>query len=180
MGKIQVGDKHFIPFITAQLIRQEVDRIALEISRDLAGTRPVFISVLNGAFVFTADLVRRLRFDCQISFIKLASYSGSTSTGQVTELVGLNEDLTGRQVVVVEDIIDTGITMGKIIDILRGKGASEVRIAALLFKPDAFMGHFRIDYLGFSIPNEFIVGYGLDYNGLGRNLPDIYQITDES
>jgi hypoxanthine phosphoribosyltransferase len=178
MKEVQLKDKRFRIDISGEKILKQVERVASEINRDLQGKKPLFLVVLNGAFMFAADLLKNIDIDCEVSFVKLASYQGTSSTEKVKELIGLNEDLTGRTVVVVEDIVDTGITMENIItDLLRLK-ATEVHIATLLFKPEAFQKNFKIDYIGLNIPNDFIVGYGLDYDGLGRNLKDIYKIIE--
>ena len=175
---ITVKDKIFSPFITAEELDKAVSHIAVAMEKDLAGKNPIFLIVLNGAFMFAADLVKKLDFPCQLSFIKLSSYAGLCTSNKVRELIGLNEDLTGRTVVVVEDIIDTGITLGDLMEIVKSKNALEVKLAALLFKPDAFRKSYTIDYIGIEIPNDFIVGYGLDYDGYGRNYPDIYRIVE--
>jgi hypoxanthine phosphoribosyltransferase len=178
MKEVQLKDKRFRIDISGDKIMEQVERVASEINRDLKGKKPLFLVVLNGAFMFAADLLKNIDIDCEVSFVKLASYQGTSSTEKVKELIGLNEDLTGRVVVVVEDIVDTGFTMENIItDLLRLK-ATEVHVATLLFKPEAFQKKFKIDYIGLSIPNDFIVGYGLDYDGLGRNLKDIYKIIE--
>jgi hypoxanthine phosphoribosyltransferase len=176
MNTIKVKDKEFKLSIRAEVINEAVERIALQLNRDLKGKNPIFLVVLNGAFIFAADLYRKIEIESEISFVKLASYSGTESTSDVKELIGLNEKLRGRTVVILEDIIDTGTTMQYLVNKLMYLGASEVLLAALLFKPTAFREDFRIDYLGLEIPNEFIVGYGLDYDGFGRNYEDIYKI----
>jgi len=178
MHTITVKDKIFSPFITASEIDNAISKIAISMNEDLAGKNPLFLIVLNGAFMFAADLVKKLNFPCELSFIKLASYSGTKSSEKVRELIGLNEDLSGRTVVVLEDIIDTGITLGDLMETVKSKNAVEVRLAALLFKPKAFLKSYPIDYVGLEIPNDFIVGYGLDYDGYGRNYPDIYKIVE--
>ena len=178
MYTITVKDKIFSPFITASEIDQAISKIAVAMNEDLAGKNPLFLIVLNGAFMFAADLVKKLNFPCELSFIKLASYSGTKSSEKVRELIGLNEDLIGRTVVVIEDIIDTGITLGDLMETVKSKNAVEVKLAALLFKPKAFQKSYPIDYIGIEIPNDFIVGYGLDYDGFGRNYPDIYKIVE--
>jgi len=178
MYTITVKDKIFSPFITASEIDQAISKIAVAMNEDLAGKNPLFLIVLNGAFMFAADLVKKLNFPCELSFIKLASYSGTKSSEKVRELIGLNEDLIGRTVVVIEDIIDTGITLGDLMETVKSKNAVEVKLAALLFKPKAFQKSYPIDYVGLEIPNDFIVGYGLDYDGFGRNYPDIYKIVE--
>jgi hypoxanthine phosphoribosyltransferase len=178
MYTITVKDKIFSPFITASELDQAICKIATAMEKDLAGKDPLFLIVLNGAFMFAADLIKKLNFPCELSFIKLSSYSGTTSSNKVRELIGLNEDLTGRTVVVIEDIIDTGVTLGDLIETVKSKNAVEVKLAALLFKPKAFRKSYPIDYIGIEIPNDFIVGYGLDYDGYGRNYPDIYKIVE--
>ena len=178
MQTITVKDKIFSPFITAAEIDNAISKIAVSMNKDLAGKNPLFLIVLNGAFMFAADLVKKLNFPCELSFIKLASYSGTKSSEKVRELIGLNEDLTGRTIVVIEDIIDTGITLGDLMETVKSKNADEVKLAALLFKPKAFQKSYPIDYIGIEIPNDFIVGYGLDYDGYGRNYPDIYKIVE--
>ncbi|MFO7613867.1 MAG: phosphoribosyltransferase family protein [Bacteroidales bacterium] len=177
MQIIEVKDKEFKLSITAKEINTAVDIMAAKINHDLQGKNPLFLVVLNGAFIFAADLYRKITIPSEISFVKLASYSGTQTTSEVKELIGINETLKGRTVVIVEDIIDTGITMQYLISKLKYLGVEKVYLAALLFKPTAFRESFRIDYLGLEIPNEFIVGYGLDYDGFGRNYPDIYKIV---
>jgi len=178
MDSIRVHDKDFIKFIHSEQIEIAVNKIADRINQDQAGKNPLFLIVLNGAFMFAADLLKKVNIPCQISFVKLSSYIGTRTTSAVRELIGLDEVLTNRTVVIVEDIIDTGITMGVTIDKLKKLEAAEVFIATLLFKPDSFRMNYDIDYIGLKIPNDFIVGYGLDYNGHGRNYPDIYKIID--
>lgn len=177
MENVKVFDKTFQLSIPEHKILETVDRLAAEITRDVDGKDPVFIAVLNGAFVFASDLMKRLDMPCSISFVKMASYTGTSSSGRVSELIGLNEDLRNREVIVLEDIIDTGFTMEILISRLKELGPANIRIASLLFKPDAFQGNFPIDYIGMEIPNDFIVGYGLDYNGYGRNLKEIFTLV---
>jgi hypoxanthine phosphoribosyltransferase len=178
MKTIKVHNKEFSKFIDASQIEKAVETIANQINTDLAGKNPLFLVVLNGAFMFAADLLKKITIPCQISFVKLSSYIGTSTTSVVRELIGLDEVLTGRAVVIIEDIIDTGITMGVTIEKLKKLEASEVRVATLLFKPDAFRMNYEIDYIGMEIPNDFIVGYGLDYDAHGRNYPDIYKIIE--
>ncbi len=179
MGKIiNVRDKEFSVFIKFEEIDAAITKIASGISHDLKGQTPLFLVILNGAFMFAADLFKKIDIDCEISFVKLASYSGTQTTAKVKELIGLGEDIKGRSVVIVEDIVDTGITMDGMIKQLKEKEVKEVRIATLLFKPDAFIKDFDIDYIGMNIPNDFIVGYGLDYDGHARNYKDIYKIVE--
>ncbi|MBU3855026.1 MULTISPECIES: hypoxanthine phosphoribosyltransferase [Bacteroides] len=178
MKEIQIKDKRFRTFIPEADILREVHRVASEISRDLEGENPLFVSVLNGSFMFTADLMKCLDIPCEVSFVKLASYAGTSSTGKVKELVGLNEDISGRTVVIVEDIVDTGLTMKRLIETLKGRGPKDIRVATLLVKPDKLEVELNLDYVAMKIPNDFIVGYGLDYDGLGRNYRDIYTVID--
>lgn len=179
MDIIQIKDKRFKTFIPEEKILKEVERVAAEINRDLKGKNPLFISVLNGSFMFTADLMKCLTLPCEISFVKLASYAGTSSTGKVKELVGLNENITGRTIVIVEDIIDTGLTMELLVKQLRASNPKEIHIATLLVKPDKLKVDLDIDYVAMNIPNDFIVGYGLDYDGFGRNYRDIYTVIEE-
>lgn len=176
---IQVHDKHFEPYIDAATIQKRVLELCREIDADYKGLKPLFIGVLNGSFIFAADLFRHLTIEAEISFVKLASYKGTTSTGHVVTAIGLEEILHDRHVVIVEDIVDTGKTLTHFReDILRHRPAS-VKIASFLTKPEARQYPLDVDYLGFEIPNRFVVGYGLDYDGLGRNLPDLFQLAAE-
>ncbi len=178
MDVIQIKDKQFKTFIPEADILKEVERVASEINRDLADVNPLFISVLNGSFMFTADLMKRLTIPCEISFVKLASYEGMSSSGKIKELVGLGEDIAGRTVVIVEDIVDTGLTMQRLLETLRARNPKEIRIATLLVKPDKLKVDLDIPYVAMRIPNDFIVGYGLDYEGFGRNYRDIYSVVE--
>lgn len=173
---VTIHGKTFGVSITAEQIAQAVQRIGDQISSQLADADPLFICLLNGSYVFAADLLRAISFNAEISFVKVASYCGMSSTGDFTSLIGLNEDVHGRTIVLVEDIIDTGNTITRILADLNQLGAADVRIATVLFKPQAFRHSFPVDYVGFEIPNDFVVGYGMDYDGLGRNLKDIYQL----
>lgn len=177
MAKIQVKDKEFEPFIPASRIEAVVKDLAERINRDYQGKKPLFLAILNGSFVFAADLLRKITIPCQISFVKFASYAGTSTTSDVKELIGLNEEIIGRHIILVEDIVDTGLTIDRLLADLKKHGPADIRIACFCHKPEAFKKSFTIDYLGLSIPNEFIVGYGLDYDGYGRNLPDIYKIV---
>lgn len=175
--EIQLHDRYFAPYLDADKIQAAVKRLAGEINRDYATARPVFLSVLNGSFMFTADLLKHVTVPCEVSFIKLASYHGTQSTGNVKTLLGLDINLDGRPVIVLEDIVDTGKTLHEFLPVLRAHGASNIEVASLLVKPDALKyKDISVKYQGISIPNDFIVGYGLDYNGLGRNLQDIYVV----
>lgn len=176
METIQIRDKQFRLSIESEKIQEAVKNVAEAINRDLAGKDPLFICVLNGAFMFAADLMKTVNIPCEITFIKLSSYEGLYTTGAVKEVIGLNESVVGRTIVVVEDIVDTGITMDKILASLAAKGAKEVRVATFLQKPEALQKDITVDYVAMKIPNDFIVGYGLDYDGYGRNLKDIYTV----
>lgn len=177
MAQITVLDKTFESYISYNQIEEAVQKIANQMEKELADKNPLFLVILNGAFMFASDLFKNLNFPAEISFIKFASYSGTKSTGEVKQLIGINEKLEGRVVVLIEDIVDSGISMEKILEYLETENISELKIATLLFKPAAYKKDFKIDYIGFEIPNEFIVGYGLDYNGQARNFKDIYKIV---
>jgi len=176
---IRVHDKFFKPFIMEKEIQREVTRIAGEMNSELARQDPIFLGILNGAFMFAGDLYKQLTFPCQITFLKLASYSGTQSTGSVKQLIGINRDLRDRVVVVLEDIVDTGVTLETIIRQLSGYEPAKIMIATFLYKPDAALKEVKLDYVGMEIPNNFIVGYGLDYEGYGRNFRDIYRLVDD-
>lgn len=173
---IQLHDKHFVPFISAAEIDNAVGRMAAKIAEDMEGETPVFVGVLNGAFMVVSDLMKHYSKPCEISFVKLASYEGTSSTHDVKQLIGLNQDLEGRTVIIVEDIVDTGNTVAELKKMFESKRVRDFKIATLFFKPEAYTKDITLDYIGFEIPNKFIVGYGLDYDGLGRNLPEIYQL----
>ena len=175
---IQVKDKTFAVSIPQEKIISEVKRVAGEISRDYAGREPVFLAVLNGSFVFAADLLREISLPCEISFVRLASYQGVSTTGEIREIMGLNIDITGRPVVIVEDIVDTGLTMAHMLETLKKHNPSSVDICTLLLKPGKLQVDLDIRYCCMQIPNDFIVGYGLDYDGFGRNTKDIYTLIE--
>lgn len=179
MSDINILDKHFSISIPAVKIQERVKELSIEINKDLANKEVVFVVILNGAFMFASDLYRQINFESRISFLKLASYQGTTSSGQVKQLIGLNEVIKDKTVVVIEDIVDTGHTLQGIFNQLGGFEPAEIKIASLLYKPESFQYNFKIDYLGFSIPNDFIVGYGLDYDGFGRNLDSIHTIINK-
>lgn len=179
MTEIQILDKQFEVSIPAEEIQLRIKELAEKINADLNGKDVVFIVILNGAFMFASDLYKSINLESKISFLKLASYQGTSSTGQVKQLIGLNEDIKDKTVVVLEDIVDTGHTLESIFKQLGGFEPAEIRIASLLYKPESFQYDYKIDYLGFSIPNDFIVGYGLDYDGYGRNLDSIYTIINQ-
>ena len=178
MNTIQIKDKLFTVSIKEQEIQKEVIRVANEINRDLAGKNPLFLSVLNGSFMFTADLLKHITIPCEISFVKLASYQGVSSTGTIKEVIGINEDIAGRTVVIVEDIVDTGLTMQRLLETLGTRGPQEIHIASLLVKPDKLKVDLNIDYVAMTTPNDSTVEYGPDYDGFGRNYPDIYTVID--
>jgi len=179
MDTIQIHDKKFRLSVTEAEIQAAVQRVGEAINRDAADLNPLFICVLNGAFMFAGDLMKIVNFPCEITFVKLSSYEGLLSTGSVKEVIGLNESVVGRNVVVVEDIVDTGITMERILRSLEAKGAKSIRVATFLQKPEALQRDIRVDYVAMKIPNDFIVGYGLDYDGYGRNLKEIYTVVGE-
>jgi hypoxanthine phosphoribosyltransferase len=178
MEVVEVKDKVFRRFITLKQIERVVQKIADSINQDYKEKNPLLLGVLNGAFIFAADLMRMLTIPCQISFVKYASYAGTRSTEEVKELIGMNEGLRNRHVIVVEDIVDSGITMDYLLKDIRKYNPASVRLACFCLKPEAFEKKFTIDYLGLEIPNAFIVGYGLDYDGFGRNLPEIYKLEN--
>ena len=178
MDTIQIKDKQFTVSIKAHDIQREVIRVANEINRDLEGKNPLFLSVLNGSFMFTSDLMKHITIPCEVSFVKLASYQGVASTGTIMEVIGLNEDIAGRTVVIVEDIVDTGLTMQRLVESLGTRHPESIHIASLLVKPDKLKVDLDIQYIAMNIPNDFIVGYGLDYDGFGRNYPDIYTVVE--
>ncbi|MDX2173799.1 MAG: hypoxanthine phosphoribosyltransferase [Bacteroidota bacterium] len=174
---VTLKDKQFKPYISQYKIAEAVENIAKSINTDLVDEFPVFLVVLNGSFMFAADLLKEVTIPCEISFIKVASYFGTTSKGTVTELIGLTEDITGRTVVIIEDIVDTGITLDRLVNVLSRKNVKQIKVAAALFKPDSYTKEIKVDYIGMEIPNDFVVGYGLDYDGLGRNLKEIYVLA---
>lgn len=177
MSTIKLHDKYFEPYLSKEKIDLIVQSLANQIAEDCKDEVPIFIGILNGSFMFVADFIRKYPRACEVTFVKLTSYQGVNSTGSVTQLFGINENLTGRTVVILEDIIDTGNTLQKIYEIFKDKNIKSLKIATLFFKPDVFKKELHIDFIGLSIPDEFIVGYGLDYNNLGRNIDSIYKIT---
>lgn len=176
MALIQVHDKTFTPYLSEKDIHEKLKELAARLNADYAGKRPLFIAVLNGSFMFASDLFKYLTIDAEICFIKLASYKGTKSTGHVITAIGLDTDITGRDVVILEDIIDTGKTLSQFLPQITNQQPASLKIAVLLHKPEATVFHVPIDYCCFSIPNKFVVGYGLDYDGLGRNIREIYQL----
>lgn len=178
MSEIKVHDKYFVPWLSEEAIQQRVKEIATQINQDYDGKKPLFIGILNGAFMFASDLFKNIHIDAEISFIKLASYKGTKSTGQVLTAIGLDTDIKDRHVIIVEDIIDTGKTLHEFLPQIHNQQPASLKIAVLLHKPEATIHPIEIDYCCFSIPNKFVVGYGLDYSGLGRNIASLYQLKD--
>lgn len=174
--KVKVLDKEFEIFIESEEIQRTIANLAEKLNQDLKGKDVIFLGILNGSFMFASDLYKLINVPSQISFLKLASYQGTSTSGTVKRLIGINEDLAGKTVVVLEDIVDTGITIENIIKQLRGYEPAEIKLATFLFKPAAMKTNVKLDYVGIEIPNDFIIGYGLDYDGFGRNLGDIYKI----
>lgn len=177
MHSIKVHDKEFEPYIPATKINSEVSRVANEINNDYKDKKPLFIAILNGSFIFASDLFKKITIEAEICFIKLASYKGTKSTGHVITSIGLDIDLKDRHIIILEDIVDTGNTLHQFLPQLYNQQPSSLKIAALLTKPEALKHPITVDYSGFSVPNKFLLGYGLDYDGLGRNLPEIYQLV---
>jgi hypoxanthine phosphoribosyltransferase len=173
---ISIKDKVFVPYITANSLQQRVAEIGAEISKDFEGDCPVLIGVLNGSFIFLSDLVKTISIPIEVSFVKISSYSGTNSTGVVKNLLGLDIDLKDRFVIIVEDIIDTGLSMKHLLEMIQQESPKKVAVATLLLKPEALSYPLNLNYTGFEIPNKFVVGYGMDFDGLGRNLPELYQL----
>lgn len=178
MKTVSIKDKDFELFLSQKEIEASIDRIASQMTKDLADKNPLFICILNGAFMFASELMKKINTPLELTFVKLSSYSGTSTTGSVKELLGLAEDIEGRTLVIVEDIVDTGHTISSILEELSRKNPKEIKIATLLFKPNALKKELTLDYVALEIPNDFIVGYGLDYDGYGRNLPDIYKVKE--
>jgi hypoxanthine phosphoribosyltransferase len=174
---IQVFDKYFEPYIGAEKIAARITELGAQISEDYKGRKPLIIAVLNGSFIFAADLFRALSIEAEISFIKLASYKGTTSTGNVVTAIGMEEKLNGRHVIILEDIIDTGKTLHSFLPEVEQRNPASIKIATFLSKPEALTHEVKADYIGFEIPNNFVLGYGLDYDGLGRNFPELYTLV---
>ena len=177
MSLIKVHDKSFETYLSEETIQQRIKELAADINKDYAGKRPLFIAILNGSFMFASDLFKYLTIEAEICFIKLASYKGMKSTGKVVTSIGLEEDLFGKEVILIEDIVDTGKTLHNFLPKLVHQQPKSLTIVTLLHKPEATAFPLKLDYIGFEIPNKFVVGYGLDYDGLGRNLKEIYQLV---
>lgn len=178
MSTIKIHDREFVKSIPAEEIAARVKMVAERINKDYAGRRPLLLGVLNGCFMFVSDLMKNLEIECEISFVKFSSYQGSETTGTVKQLVGLAESIEGRDVIVVEDIVDTGLTMYKMLETLASGNPASISIASLFLKPARLRVPVEVKYSAFEIPDRFIVGYGLDYDGLGRNLPDVYDVKE--
>ena len=179
MSIIRIKDKTFKTSITEAEIKERVKAVAQQISKDMEGKTPLFLGVLNGSFIFAADLMREMTIPCEISFVKLASYQGTMSTGKIKEVLGINESLTGRTVIILEDIVESGLTIRQMIDSLGTRNPASVHVCTLFFKPEKLKENIKLDYVAFEIPNDFILGYGLDYDQQGRGLKDLYTLVEE-
>ncbi len=177
MSRITIKDKTFETSMTEAVIKQRVKEVAQQISHDMEGRNPLFLAVLNGAFIFAADLMREMTIPCEISFVKLASYQGTTSTGTIHEVIGINENLSGRTVIIVEDIVESGLTIKRMMEQIGTRNPASVHICSLFFKPEKLKEDLKLDYVAFTIPNDFILGYGLDYDQQGRGLKDLYTLV---
>lgn len=178
MKTVKVKDKEFELFLTQETVEKAIEKIAADMNKDLTEKNPLFICVLNGSFMYASELMKRINIPSELTFVKMSSYSGIKSSGSVKEVYGLEEDIKGRTIVIIEDIVDTGNTMKQMIKQLKIKKPKEILVSTLLLKPDALIHDVPLDYVALEIPNDFIIGYGLDYDGYGRNLPDIYKIKN--
>lgn len=176
--QVTVNGKDFQVYLTKDEITGRIWDLGQQITQDYRGKTPIILSVLNGAFIFTADLVRYIELPLKIEFVRLSSYEGTSSTGRITEVLGLKTDLENQEVIIVEDIVDTGLTLSNFIKTVKSKNPNSVRVVSLLRKPEAITFPVEIDYVGFDIPNDFVLGYGLDYDEVGRELPQIYKLID--
>ena len=179
MKRVTIKDKTFETSMPEAEIKNRVKELAQQMSRDLEGKNPLLLAVLNGAFIFAADLMREMTIPCEISFVKLASYQGTTSTGTIHEVIGINEDLSGRTVVIVEDIVESGLTIKRMMEQLGTRNPASVQVCTLFFKPERLKEDLKLDYVAFEIPNDFILGYGLDYDQQGRGLKDLYTLVEK-
>ena len=179
MSTVKIHDKTFKIAYPEKDIFERVKAVADRINKDMAGKNPLFLAVLNGSFIFAADLMRMITIPCEISFVKLASYQGTMSTGKIKEVIGINEDISGRNVIIVEDIVESGLTMKRMLESLGTRNPASIHICTLLLKPEKLTVDLNVEYAAMEIPNDFIVGYGLDYNQQGRNLRDIYSLVEE-
>lgn len=175
----QIKDKHFVPFIKSDALQSRIRELGQQLSKDYANKNPLLIGVLNGSFMFVADLFKNIDIDCEITFIRVSSYQSTESTGQVKQIIGLKESIQGRHVIIVEDIVDTGLTMQEVLGQMASMKPESIKIMTLLYKPDALKVPLKLDYVGFEIENRFVVGYGLDYDNLGRNLDEIYVLSEK-
>ena len=173
---MKVKDKNFVPYLSEEEIQKKIKELASILNEEYKESKPLFIAILNGSFMFASDLFKEIKLECEISFMKLSSYDEMTSTGNVRELIGLNENVFNRDVIIIEDIVDTGHTMKNVLEQFKERGVKSVEVASLLIKPKALVNTLDIKYVGFEIPNKFVVGYGLDYDGFGRNSKAIYQL----
>jgi hypoxanthine phosphoribosyltransferase len=178
MSVVKIHDREFVKSISREEIAAQVKRVAEKINKDYAGKRPLLLGVLNGCFMFVSDLMKNLEIECEVSFVKFSSYQGAETTGNVKQLLGLSESIEGRDVIIVEDIVDTGLTMHKMLETLEEKKPASLAVASLFLKPARLRVPVEVKYSAFEIPDRFIVGYGLDYDGLGRNLPDVYDVKE--
>ncbi|MBW3468778.1 hypoxanthine phosphoribosyltransferase [Arthrospiribacter ruber] len=176
---IEIKNKKFIPFLDSANLKDKIEEMGRKISQDFEGKTPVLVGVLNGAFMFLSDLCKEISIPMEVCFVKISSYQGQHSTGKVRELIGLDVDIEGREIIIVEDIVDTGLSMSHLLKMLKEKNPSGIAIATLLHKPEALQKDIKMDYIGFNIPNKFVVGYGLDYDGVGRNIREIYQLNTD-
>lgn len=179
MQAIRIHDKNFIPYLSQSEIKEAIKRLAEKLDADYAGKQPLFIPILNGAFMFAAELFKHIKTPCEICFIKLESYNGTTSSGNVNVAIGLDRNIKNRHIIIIEDILDTGKTLNMFLPDLKKQQPASLKIAALLHKPEATIHEIQLDYNCFKIPNKFVIGFGLDYDGLGRNMPAIYQLSEE-
>ena len=179
MNRITIKDKTFETSMPEAEIKNRVKELAQQMSRDLEGKNPLFLAVLNGAFIFAADLIREMTIPCEISFVKLASYQGTTSTGTIHEVIGINENLSGRTVVIVEDSVESGLTIKRMMEQIGTRNPASVQVCTLFFKPERLKEDLKLDYVAFEIPNDFILGYGLDYDQQGRGLRDLYTLVEK-
>jgi hypoxanthine phosphoribosyltransferase len=178
MQKVKIHGKEFSVSIPKEKIHERIEALGKKITGDYSNIQPVFLIVLKGAFLFAADLLRHVKLDCEMTFIRVGSYEGTQSTGVIRSILGLSEKIHGKHLVIIEDIVDTGNTIMHLISELRKSEPVDIKIASLLLKPEALKHNIHVDYVGFSVPNDFLVGYGLDYDGLGRNLEEIYKIVE--
>ena len=179
MSRVTINGRAFETSLAEARIKERVKEVAAQISKDMEDKNPLFLAVLNGSFIFAADLMREMTIPCEISFVKLASYQGTTSTGTIKEVIGINEDLTGRTVIILEDIVESGQTMRRMIDTLGTRNPASVHVCTLFFKPSKLKEDVHLDYVAFHIPDDFVLGYGLDFDQQGRGLRDIYTIVEE-